>query len=101
MTIWILLQTGLQRIELLLLRKVLTEAYSSPVSRYYNRTARSLRHVSIRPPTLTVSLGDLTKGWKSPVVLTLSVSEQDILTKTFVYGRYAASYYFNRLIKIY
>lgn len=54
-------QTKLQRIELLF-KKVLTKACLSPVSRYYNRTARSLRHISIRPPILTVSLGDPTKG---------------------------------------
>ncbi|EZA61472.1 hypothetical protein X777_07805 [Ooceraea biroi] len=42
--------------------EVLTGTYSSPVNRCYNRTARSLRHVSIRPPTLAVSLGDPTKG---------------------------------------
>lgn len=46
--------------------EVLTKTFSSPVSHYYNRTARSLRHVSIRPLTLTVGLGDQTKGWKSP-----------------------------------
>lgn len=45
---------------------VLTSLCCWAVNRYYNRTARSLRHVSIRPPTLAVGLGDPTKGWKSP-----------------------------------
>jgi len=58
--------------------EVLTGTCCSPVNHYYNRAARSLRHVSIRPPTSAVSLGDPTKGWKSPWFSRVHFSEYAI-----------------------